>query len=62
MHTKATGSLTLRVPSQRAESGMGPPTTVSSALQVTSNEKHLESLKGAGSLLRALQRLAPAGE
>nr|KAF6335982.1 unc-51 like kinase 4 [Pipistrellus kuhlii] len=28
---------------------------------VTSNEKHLESLKGAGSLLRALQRLAPAG-
>lgn len=28
---------------------------------VTSNEKHLESLKGAGSLLRALERLAPAG-
>ncbi|XP_054585811.1 serine/threonine-protein kinase ULK4 isoform X3 [Eptesicus fuscus] len=28
---------------------------------VTSNEKHLESLKGAGSLLRALEWLAPAG-
>ena len=30
-------------------------------LQVTSNEKHLESLKSAGSLLRALEGLAPAG-
>nr|KAF6421496.1 unc-51 like kinase 4 [Molossus molossus] len=28
---------------------------------ITSNEKHLESLKQAGSLLRALERLAPAG-
>nr|XP_010973080.2 serine/threonine-protein kinase ULK4 isoform X2 [Camelus dromedarius] len=28
---------------------------------VTSNEKHLESLKNAGSLLQALERLAPAG-
>ncbi|XP_016051574.1 PREDICTED: serine/threonine-protein kinase ULK4 [Miniopterus natalensis] len=28
---------------------------------VTSNEKHLESLQHAGSLLRALERLAPAG-
>ncbi|EAW64636.1 hCG1996673, isoform CRA_h [Homo sapiens] len=26
---------------------------------ITSNEKHLESLKNAGSLLRALERLAP---
>lgn len=30
-------------------------------LQVTSNEKHLESLKDAGSLLQALEWLAPAG-
>ncbi|OBS69196.1 hypothetical protein A6R68_02238, partial [Neotoma lepida] len=28
--------------------------------QVTSNEKHLESLKNTGSLLQALERLAPA--
>ncbi|XP_037703747.1 serine/threonine-protein kinase ULK4 isoform X2 [Choloepus didactylus] len=29
---------------------------------VTSNEKHLESLKNAGGLLQALEQLAPAGE
>lgn len=30
------------------------------SLQVTSNEKHLDSLKNSGSLLQALERLAPA--
>lgn len=29
---------------------------------ITSNEKHLESLRNAGSLLQALERLAPAGD
>ncbi|KAL6091738.1 hypothetical protein STEG23_019538 [Scotinomys teguina] len=28
--------------------------------KLTSNEKHLENLKNTGSLLRALERLAPA--
>lgn len=40
---------------------MGQLTTVFSLLplQITSNEKHLESLKNAGSLLQALEQLAP---
>lgn len=59
---EATGSLRPRVPIQWALSQDGPPDHILlAALQITSNEKHLESLKNAGGLLQALGRLAPAG-
>lgn len=50
------------MPIQWALSQDGPPDYILlAALQITSNEKHLESLKNAGGLLQALGRLAPAG-
>lgn len=50
------------MPIQWALSQDGPPDHILlAALQITSNEKHLESLKNAGGLLQALGRLAPAG-
>lgn len=58
----ATGRLRLRVPIQWDMSQNGPADHfLLLPLQITSNEKHLESLKNADTLLQALEWLAPAG-